>query len=151
MALASRQYERRKAVMTRLFSQPNNLRRLILWFGATLGAAIISALIIIYFDVLGNIWLITAIALAVTMLTPILIVFGLSAAWYVAPFYILLTWKYFALLEGLTGLSWGSRIGRSILRDPSFVNARPGTPYAWVYGLALRKHGAQESREDINA
>ena len=75
-------------------------------------------------------------ALLLVTLWPLSLVVGLVATWYLGAFFTYAIWKYLELVQFITRLPFGERIGRAIARDQFFVHARPTSPYAWVHRKA---------------
>jgi hypothetical protein len=68
---------------------------------------------------------------------PLSLVLGIMASWYLGAVLAFLFWKLAELLQFVTGLPFGTRIGRAIARDHFFVHASPTSPYAWVHRKAI--------------
>ncbi|GHC52571.1 hypothetical protein [Neogemmobacter tilapiae] len=137
-------------------SQPTpKRRRFLLWLGLTIAVMAVHFAAAIYFVTQSHapetVWLDAGFIFRAAALITISTLICLLLVWYGAPLYVLILWKYLAAIEYLTGLPWGSRIGHSILRNASFSRAKPGTPYAWVYGLARRAYGDQVPQDKPNA
>lgn len=58
------------------------------------------------------------------------------AIWYLGAFFTYAFWKYFEVIQFVTRLPFGERLGRAIVRDHFFVHAAPTSPYAWVHRKA---------------
>jgi hypothetical protein len=137
-------------------SQPSGRsRRFLFWLGLTIAVMAVNFAAVVYFATQSRapetVWLDAGFIFRAAIFILISTLTCLFLFWFIIPLYILILWKYFAAVEYLTGLPWGSRIGRSILRRTTFSHAKQGTPYAWVYGLALRAYGEQDRQEKPNA
>jgi hypothetical protein len=74
--------------------------------------------------------------LLLVSLWPLSLVVGTVAIWYLGAFFTYAFWKYLEVIQFVTGLPFGERLGRAIARDHFFVHAAPTSPYAWVHRKA---------------
>ena len=78
--------------------------------------------------------------LLLVSLWPLSLVVGTVAIWYLGAFLAYAFWKYLEVIQFVTRLPLGEKLGRAILRDNFFVQAAPSSPYAWVHRKAAASY-----------
>ncbi|MES2434937.1 MAG: hypothetical protein V4586_14085 [Pseudomonadota bacterium] len=79
----------------------------------------------------------------ITFIWPLQLPVVLTAIWYLGALAGFLFWKYLELVQLLTGLPVGRRMGRSLASDRFLINFSRHGPYGWLHRKALAVYPAQ--------
>ena len=79
----------------------------------------------------------------ITFVWPLQVPVALAAIWYLGALAIFLFWKYLELVQLLTGLPVGRRMGRLLASDRFLMNSSRQGPYGWLHRKALAAYPVQ--------
>ena len=86
----------------------------------------------------------------ITFVWPLQVPVALAAIWYLGALVMFLFWKCLELVQVLTGLPVGRRIGRLLASDRFMINSSRQGPYGWLHRKAPAAYPAQTAG-DANA
>ena len=79
----------------------------------------------------------------ITFVWPLQVPVALAPIWYLGALAGFMLWKCLEIVQLLTGLPVGRRIGRSLASDRFLINSSRQGPYGWLHRKALATYSAQ--------